>query len=197
MAWNKTSNPICDPAFGARVADKTLSPSSLLLKVRVPRQIGHKYSIPILFNKHTFFFCSRVTTSEITASPDEDYGTTDSIVIFASGDAEKTVSISVIDDDEVEGEEAFEVKLALNDPALPGVTIGDRAMTTVVIEDIEGVSTALATLTTESPSTAGKREARCGTIVSILKSLVELMGFPGRRYFRACLHGGGDPRQVR
>ena len=37
MAWNKTSNPICDPAFGARVADKALSPSSLLLKVRVPR----------------------------------------------------------------------------------------------------------------------------------------------------------------
>lgn len=138
------------------------------------------YSIQILFNKHTFFF-SRVTTSEITASPDVDYGTTDSIVIFASGDAEKTVSISIIDDDEVEGEEAFEVKLALNDPAQPGVTIGDRAMTTVVIEDIEGVSTASATLTTESPSTAGKSEARCGTISSILKSLVELMGFPGRR----------------
>ena len=140
------------------------------------------------------FFCPRVTTSEITASPDEDYGTTDSLVIFASGDAEKTVSISIIDDDEVEGEEAFEVKLELNDPAQPGVTIGDRAMTTVVIEDIEGVSTALATLTTESPSTAGKSEARCGTIVSILKSLVELMGFPGRRYFRACLHGGGGPQ---
>ena len=140
------------------------------------------------------FFCSRVTTSEITASPDVDYGTTDSIVIFASGDAEKTVSILIIDDDEVEGEEAFEVKLALNDPAQPGVTIGDRAMTTVVIEDIEGVSTALATLTTESPSTAGKSEARRGTIVSILKSLVELMGFPGRRHFRACLHGGGGPQ---
>ena len=120
------------------------------------------------------FFGSRVTTSEITASPDVDYGTTDSIVIFASGDAEKTVSISIIADDEVEGEEAFEVKLALNDPAQPGVAIGDRAMTTVVIEDIEGVSTASATLTTESPSTAGKSKARCGTIFSILKPLVDL-----------------------
>ena len=171
-----------------------MSPSYLLLKVR-----GSAVDWSQIFNSNFIyqtyiFFCSRVTTSEITASPDVDYETTDSIVIFASGDAEKTVSILIIDDDEVEGEEAFEVKLALNDPAQPGVTIGDRAMTTVVIEDIEGVSTALATLTTESPSTAGKSEARCGTIVSILKSLVGLMGFPGRRYFRACSHGGGGPR---
>ena len=61
------------------------------------------------------------------------------------------------------------------------MTIGDRAMTTVVIEDIEGVSTALATLTTESTSTAGKSEARCGTTFSILKPLVELIGFLGWR----------------
>ena len=133
------------------------------------------------YSTNLHFFCSRVTTSEITASPDVDYRTTDSIVIFASGDAEKTVSISIIDDDEVEGEEAFEVKLALSDPVQPGVTIGDRAMTAVVIEDVEGVSTALATLTTESPSKAGKSEAGCGTILSILKPLVELIGFLRRR----------------
>ena len=145
------------------------------------------------YSTNIHFFCSRVTTSEITASPNEDYGTIDSIVIFASGDAEKTVSISIIDDDEVEDEEAFEVKLALNDPAQPGVTIGDRAMTTVVIEDKQGVSTTLATLSTESPSTAGKGEAPSGTIFSILKPLVELMGFLGRGEFRACLQGGGGP----
>lgn len=56
-------------------------------------------------------------------------------VTFSSGDARKEVSIPILNDDEVEGEESFLVNLELHGPSRPSAALGERTTLTVIIED--------------------------------------------------------------
>ena len=56
-------------------------------------------------------------------------------VSFASGEVTREVYIILANDDEVEGDESFEVNLELVSSSHPNATLGERTTLTVIIED--------------------------------------------------------------
>lgn len=61
--------------------------------------------------------------------------------MFAPGDVTKEVNITIIDDDEIEGDESFEVNLQFVGSSDPNSALGERTRLTVIIEDDDEPST--------------------------------------------------------
>ena len=78
-----------------------------------------------------------VTPSDGTATAGDDFNPTPVVVPFADGQIEATVTIDIVDDDIVEGDET--VNLTLSDPT-DGATLGaqDTAVLTIIDNDFQG-----------------------------------------------------------
>lgn len=77
-----------------------------------------------------------VNVADGTAVSGEDYAPTAGLrVSFSSGDASKEVTIPIVNDDAIEGDETIQLSLRLLGPSRPSATIGGVGSATVLIID--------------------------------------------------------------
>ena len=76
----------------------------------------------------------QVCTADRTAQAGSDYTPYCEMLTFVEGEKSKTIAIEIVDDNEIEGDEVFDLFLSMSDIA-SGANLGSQNQTVLVIED--------------------------------------------------------------
>lgn len=113
-------------------------------------------------------------TNGVTATFDQDYGSfTWTTVAFADGQTQITKSISIINDSQVEGDEAFNVSL---DNPTGGATLGGVAIAGITIKDDDATSADTTAPTVSISSPAGGTTYTSAQMVPVAVSAQDNVG---------------------
>ena len=104
-------------------ASYSISENDEVVMVTVSRTIGTNGEVSV-----------SIATKDGTASKDSDYESVETTLVFADGEALKTISIPLVDDNIGEVDETFSIELS---SVTGGATIGEIQTATITIEDTD------------------------------------------------------------
>lgn len=129
----------------------------------------------------------RLSPKDLSATSGKDFLLLDepAIVRFSPGDTLQTYRVTIVNDNERETDESFELEMSFSGPASPAVTLGSPSVVTVIIEDDDTA--------TEPPTTrplrAGrwtKQEKRKSNIMGIYENISYITSHHGNTHLKSC-----------